>query len=162
MCAARGSRPSGGARAVEDLRAGDRITTRDGGPQTLRWIGRQTVAAGGDLAPVAINAGVLGNPRRLCVAPRQRLIMRDWRAELFFGQDEALVEAHELIDGVAVRPDLADSVAYYHLLFDRPEVIFAEGVAVASLDPADHRPGRLDEARRPSTAAPAAILLRAA
>ncbi|MFC3117996.1 Hint domain-containing protein [Jhaorihella thermophila] len=39
---------------IEDIRAGDRVLTRDAGPQEVRWIGHSTVRAVGDFAPVVI------------------------------------------------------------------------------------------------------------
>ena len=55
---------------VEDLRPGDRILTRDDGPQPLRWIGQRTTRASGLFAPVLIRAGTLNNARDLVVAPQ--------------------------------------------------------------------------------------------
>lgn len=36
---------------IEDLRAGDRVLTRDDGPQEIRWIGQTTLRATGSFAP---------------------------------------------------------------------------------------------------------------
>ena len=56
-----------GAVAVEDLVPGDLITTRDNGLQPLRWIGRTTVPARGDHAPIRFAPGAIGNRRALKV-----------------------------------------------------------------------------------------------
>ena len=45
---------SGEQRPIEDLRPGDRVLTRDAGPQYLRWIGVTTQRATGDFAPICI------------------------------------------------------------------------------------------------------------
>jgi hypothetical protein len=133
-----------GPRAVETLVAGDLVLTRDHGPQPLRWIGRMRLSAADLRArpqhrPVRIAAGAMGDgvPRRpLCLSPQHRMLVSGWRAELLFGAVEVLVPALALVGDRAeqqcVRPE---GVTYLHLLFDRHEIIFAEGAAVESLLP---------------------------
>lgn len=121
-----------GPRAVEDIAVGDLITTRDHGAQAVRWVGRRTVPASGAFAPIRIPAGALGNARDLVVSPQHRMLISGWRAELFFGQPEVLVAARHLVgrDGIAELP--GGKVTYIHLLFDRHEIIFAEGAPTES------------------------------
>lgn len=45
---------SGAQVPIEDLSVGDRVLTRDDGPQKVRWIGQSTVRAVGDFAPICI------------------------------------------------------------------------------------------------------------
>lgn len=123
----------GGPRAVEDLRAGDRVLTLDHGAQPIRWIGRSMVCGLGPLAPIRIAAGTYGNRRDLCVSPNHRLFLRSVAAELHFGAHEVLVPAKFLIDGARVRPAPRLKAMYLHLLLDRHEAVFSEGIASESL-----------------------------
>ncbi|NUB44461.1 Hint domain-containing protein [Fertoebacter nigrum] len=121
--------------AIEDLRAGDMVLTADGGPRVIRWAGARRVEARGALAPIRIAAGTLGNRRDLLVSPQHRLLLSGWRAELLFGADEVLVAACHLVDDRRIRPAPQDHITYHHLLFDRHEIIFAEGCAAESFFP---------------------------
>jgi hypothetical protein len=134
----------GGPRAVETLVAGDLVLTRDHGAQPLRWIGQMRLTAADLRArpqhrPVRIAAGALGDavPRRpLCLSPQHRLLVSGWRAELLFGEVEVLVPALALVgDRAEQQSDLPEGVTYLHLLFDRHEIILAEGAEVESLLP---------------------------
>jgi Hint domain len=144
-----------GDRPVEDLAPGDLVMTRDNGPQPLRWIGRVALspdhlAARPEHRPVSIAPGALafGVPTRtLRLSPQHRVLVTGWKAELLFGQVEVLVPATALRNDRNIRTDhSADGIAYLHLLFDRHEIIFAEGAEVESL----HAPWF---ARTPHTAA---------
>lgn len=139
---------SGGTRAIETLREGDLVTTLDHGACPLRWIGRKTVCAQGAYAPILFRAGALGNRRDLMVSQRHRMLIEDWRAEYYFGQDRVLVGALHLLNGrdVVLRP--GGLVTYVHLLFDAHEIISAEGAPCESLHPGDQAMRMLDPAAR--------------
>lgn len=122
-------------RAVEELRPGDLVETLDHGPQVLRWVGRRRAPGQGELAPIRIRKGTLGNARDLWVSPQHRMLLTGWRAELFFGEREVLAAAKHLIDDGAIRPVPRPEVTYLHLMFDRHEVIRAEGAWTESFHP---------------------------
>lgn len=124
-----------GDREVETLSPGDLVCTLDNGDQPLRWIGSRTVPATGALAPVAIRAGTFGNHGRLMVSPQHRILVRDAMAELLFGETDVLVCAKDLVNDRTVRQVPGESVTYVHLLFDRHEVVFSEGLASESFLP---------------------------
>lgn len=128
-------RTADGDRPVEGLRPGDRVMTLDNGPQELRWIGQRTVDGTGTLAPVLIRPGTFGSHGRLIVSPQHRILVRDAFAELLFGERDVLVAAKDLVDGRAVRRVPQAQVTYVHLLFDRHEVVFSEGLATESFLP---------------------------
>lgn len=122
-----------GERPIETLRPGDRIVTRDDGLQPLRWIGRKNVQGYGNLAPILIEPRAAeGATRPLLVSPQHRMLIAGYRAQLLFGQDEVLIAAKHLVDGTAVRPQPLERVTYIHLMFDRHQVIFANGAATES------------------------------
>lgn len=122
---------------VESLQLGDRVVTRDNGTQPVTWIGRTVAAAEGDLAPIVITAGTLGNDRDLVVSPQHGILLNDWRAELYFGQSEVLVRAKNLLGHDGVYRRTGGSVRYTHVLLDRHELVSSEGIWTESLYPGD-------------------------
>jgi hypothetical protein len=124
---------SGAQRPVEDLRPGDRILTRDDGPQELRWIGHHTTRAVGHFAPVLIRAGTLNNENDLLVSPDFRLFIYQRRDTLGAGRPELLVRARHLVNGDTIRRVEGGFVDYHQMLFDSHQIIYAEGIAAESL-----------------------------
>lgn len=144
FCFARGTRieTDRGAVAIEDLAEGDLVQTRDNGLQPIRWIGHRSLSsadltANGKLRPIRIRAGALGRHRPatdLVVSPQHRILVRSHIAQKMFGTPEVLVAAKQLcqIDGIDIAYDMA-AVDYYHLLFDRHEVVISNGAESESL-----------------------------
>ncbi len=124
---------SGAQKPVEDLVVGDRVLTRDDGPQELRWIGHQTVRATGDFAPISIRAGTLHNSSDLLVSPDFRLFIYQRRDRLGAGRAELLVRARHLVNGDTIQRLDGGFVDYYQMLFDRHQIIYAEGIAAESM-----------------------------
>ena len=124
---------SGLQRPVEALAAGDRVLTRDHGPQPVRWIGRQTVRAEGANAPVVLAEGAMGNARALILSPDHRLFVYQRRDALGAGARELLVRARHLVNGDTVWRAEGGHVDYFHLLFDAHEIIYVEGIPAESL-----------------------------
>jgi hypothetical protein len=122
-----------GAIAVEDLRPGDLVLTRDEGAQPLRWVGRRRVAAKGAFAPIGFAAGALGGHGALRLSPEHRVLVQGSMAEMLFGASEVLVAAKHLVNDTTIRRLPGGEVEYLHLLFDRHQVIWAEGLATESL-----------------------------
>ena len=120
---------------VEALAPGDLVRTQDRGLVPLRWTGSRRVRAEGALAPVRIAGDALGRHRMLEVSPLHRLLVRDVAAELLFGEAEVLVAARDLVNGTTIRRREGGWVTYVHLLFDRHEIVFAEGLATESFLP---------------------------
>ena len=131
-----------GQRPVEKLSVGDLVQTADNGLQPVRWIGSRTLdavdlAASPNLRPIRIRKGALGDrlPKRdLLVSPQHRMMVRSAIAQKLFGADEVLVAAKHLLslEGVEVALDVAE-ITYVHVLFDRHEVVYAEGAQSESL-----------------------------
>ncbi|MBF9059417.1 2,3,4,5-tetrahydropyridine-2,6-carboxylate N-succinyltransferase [Rhodobacterales bacterium HKCCSP123] len=131
-------RTAAGEVPIERLKLGDLVETRDNGMQPLRWIGHRRVAAEGRFAPIVIEAGTFGYHRRLVVSPQHRILLTHWMAELMFGEDEVLIAAKDLVNGCSVRVLEGGEVTYVHLLFDRHEIIYSEGMATESFLPGPH------------------------
>ena len=145
-----------GEKPVQELRAGDRIMTRDHGVQALRWVGckpltRDDLAADPKLQPVLISAGALGPgmpARDMRVSRQHRMLVTGPRAELLFGSDEVLVRAEHLthLPGVALAAET--DVTYLHLLFDHHEVVLSDGTWSESFQPGDRTLAGLDGSAR--------------
>ena len=128
--------------AVQDLKAGDLVVTRDNGLQPIRWIGSVKMGKGALMAqpklrPIRIKAGALGNDMPtadLLVSPQHRVLVRSKVAMKMFGALEVLVAAKQLlqIDGIDIADDVAEA-EYFHFLFDRHEVVNSNGAATESL-----------------------------
>ena len=133
-----------GAVAVEDLRVGDMVCTRDGPARPIRWIGSVAVSAAQIAAnpafrPVRIAGHAFGRnrpDRDTLLSQQHRILLSDWRAEMFYGLDEVLVAARHLLNDRTIRiaSDVA-SVTYYHLMFDRHEIIETNGIDTESFHP---------------------------
>lgn len=127
--------------AVEDLAEGDLVRTLDHGLQPIRWIGSNTASGRGHLAPILIREGAFGaqGPSAdLRVSPKHRMVIKGWRAEVLFGSEEVLATADSLVNDKTIRRDTsAARVEYFHILFDRHEIIFANGAASESFNPSN-------------------------
>ncbi len=146
-----------GDRAIETLREGDRIRTRDNGAREIRWIGSRRMTGARlyaipTLRPIRIRAGALGIERpdqELLVSPEHRMLVRGPEARALFNTPEVLVPAGKLINGDTVRVDLSvRQVTYVHLLLDEHQIVWANGVETESFHPASAALSALDPTDR--------------
>lgn len=131
-----------GERPVETLSMQDMVLTMDNGYQPIRWIGsrvlsRDVLRGNPDLLPVRIAASALGPdlPQRdLLVSRQHRILLRSKIARNMFGCPEVLVAAKDLVflPGVEEITEM-DRVEYWHFMFDKHQVVYAEGAAAESL-----------------------------
>ncbi len=143
--------------AVEDIREGDRIQTKDSGLQDVLWIGAKRVSgarlfAMPDLRPIRLRRGALGVERPeddLIVSPNHRLLVQGAKAQALFNSDEVLVRARDLVDDRSVVRDyMAREVTYIHLLLPHHEVVFANGLETESFHPAGEAIDSLEQDSR--------------
>lgn len=137
-----------GERRIETLRQGDTVVTLDNGPQKIRWVGQKTVRATGALAPISFQRGVFGNHRELMVSPQHRMLVTGYRAQLLFGETEVLVPAKSLVDDFNVTTHYGGMVTYVHMLFDRHEIVIANGAPSESFYPGEQGLDTLTEPSR--------------
>lgn len=138
-----------GQKPVEALKAGDMVQVHhqsDGAPRyaPLRAVlsTRVTYAearANYKLRPIKISRHALGKrvpENDLYVSRQHRMVMSSKIAQRMFNQREALVAAVHLtaLDGVEMVEPTGD-VLYFHLIFDRHEIVFAEGAPSESFYP---------------------------
>lgn len=136
---ARGTRitlANGEQRPVEELRPGDMVLTRNHGAQPLHWICARVRRASGAFAPIVIAKGVLNNERELILSPGQRVFVYQRRDLLGTGRREVFVPASMLVNGRDVVRGEGGFVEYFDLMFDAPEIVYAEGIATQSFAPA--------------------------
>ncbi len=150
-------RTADGDVAVEDIREGDRIQTKDNGCQDVRWIGQRQVTgarlfAMPELRPIRLRAHALGDARpdgSLLVSPAHRVLVKGAKARALFGEDEVLVAARHLIDDRHVMRDRSVSrVTYIHLLLDAHQVVFANGLETESFLPEDEAMAAVETGQR--------------
>ena len=124
---------TGQQRAIENLVPSDKVLTRDHGGQPIRWIGGTTLRAVGAFAPVVISAGAMGNTGDLIVSQHHRMFLYQRSRKAGLPTAELFVQAKHLVDGgqIFLRP--GGFVDYFSLVFDRHEIIYAEGVPAESL-----------------------------
>lgn len=116
--------------AIEALRIGDLVTTLDGAPEPIRFIGRQSYATRFadpmTTWPVLFQAGALGEgvpAAELMVSPAHAMHL-----------DGVLVAALALVNGTTIRQvePRGDAFTYFNLEFDRHALVLAEGAAAES------------------------------
>jgi Ca2+-binding RTX toxin-like protein len=145
-----------GLRPVEELDVGDQIFTRDHGVQEIRWIGHKPVAGeplaeARFLAPIRIMQGALGNDlpeRDMLLSPNHRVMVSAPDMELMFGQSEVLVAAKHLTRMKGISSVLPKEVTYIHLMFDRHEIIWSDGIWSESFQPGAMALAGLETAQR--------------
>ncbi|MFK7751216.1 MAG: Hint domain-containing protein, partial [Sedimentitalea sp.] len=145
-----------GERAVEDLRTGDRVITRDNGIQEIRWVGHKAMrpadlARATHLRPIMIRQGALGNglpERDMMVSPNHRVLVANDKTALYFEDREVLVAAKHLtgLEGVDV-VEVAQ-VTYIHFMFDQHEVVLSDGAWTESFQPGDQSLDGIGNAQR--------------
>lgn len=127
---------------IQDLREGDLVKCGDGHLRPICWIGSRKLDAE-DLEnnpnwyPIKFQAGAMGDgqpSRNLSLSPQHGVLLRDWRAELLFGDHEVIVPAKHLVNDFSIRPDTdCHEVEYFHILLDEHHTIYAEGLECESL-----------------------------
>nr|WP_321509673.1 Hint domain-containing protein [uncultured Celeribacter sp.] len=138
--------------AVEDLKVGDKVITRDNGLQVIRWVGRKSLSAADlqrkpELTPVRISQGALGRglpERDMVVSPNHRMLMSDPKAALLFDTQEVLVAAKYLQRLAGVDSVPAAPVTYIHIMFDHHEVVLSDGTWSESFQPGDYTLSSID------------------
>lgn len=158
LCFARGTwiATPFGERRVESLEPGDLVLNAEGEPVRLRWVAHRRMTpeelqAHPELRPIRIppNRFGPGLPNRaLRVSPQHRIRLDGWQVELLFGAEQILVPARHLLGGGITQPDDGRAVDYYHLLFDRHEIVLSNGLPTESYQPSQRAVDGLDEAVR--------------
>jgi hypothetical protein len=115
---------------IEDLNINDKVITRDHGPQILRYISRTRIQLTGTnehLRPVRVRKGSLGvdlPSADVTLSPQHRVLIETWECEVLLGHKQMLCPVKHLVNNSSVHFDQSnDSVDYFHLHFDRHEIV---------------------------------------
>jgi hypothetical protein len=129
--------------AVERLKIGDLVMTRDDGYQQIRWTNaraaRLRVGTVQPNTPVRIRANAFGRGTPNCdliVSQQHRIMVDGPVAQLLFGEPEVLAAAKHLVNGANV--DFATDLAvvnYVHFMFDRHQIVLANSLTSESFYP---------------------------
>lgn len=122
-----------GERAVEALKAGDRVLLQSGTSQEILWTGAKTVDASESFAPIRFETGAVGNDAPLYLSPNHRVLLTGWRAELMMGASEIFVAAKHLVNGTKICIEPRRAITYHHLLLEDHAVIVSNGALTESL-----------------------------
>ena len=145
-----------GERAVEELRVGDRVFTRDNGAQEILWIGRKKISLGAGtlpqrLQPILVRKGALGHglpERDMMVSPSHRLLISGGPAQLYFGESEVLVAAKHLLGMHGIERKATAEVEYIHFLCERHEIVLSNGAWTETFQPGDYSLSGLGQEQR--------------
>jgi hypothetical protein len=146
-----------GQRPIQSLREGDRVLTRDNGPQEVLWTGHRRMTgarlhAMPHLRPIRFRRDALGLDRPdhdLLVSPQHRMLVSGPAARALFNTDEVLVAAEDLVNGGSVMVDQAvREVVYIHVLLRQHNIIWANGMETESFHPANAALDAIDANQR--------------
>jgi hypothetical protein len=146
-----------GPKLIQTLRQGDRVLTKDDGPQEVLWTGSRRMSgarlyAMPHLRPIRFRAGAFGDDRPepdLIVSPAHRMLVKGPSAQALFGMNEVLVRAEDLLNDFSITVDLAlREVTYIHILLERHNIVFANGVETESFHPSNTALEMIDPGQR--------------
>ena len=144
-----------GPRLAGALRVGDRVLTRDNGPQEVRWIGRRQLGwrdlgLNPTLRPVRIAAGALGDgvpAADMLVSPNHRFLAA-LPGQSLTDATERLWQARALIGRQGIARVDAQTADYVQVLLDRHELVLSDGCWSESFQPSGPRIAALAPAQR--------------
>jgi len=134
-----------GPTPIQDLKLGDLVVTESGRLEPVKWIAKATIAKpdAGDwheeVLPIRIAQSAIDEnlpSRDLYLSPGHCLFI-----------DGYLIPADYLVNGTSIvqaAPSGLDVLDYFHVEFERHEVVYAEGVPVESMHLPDGRPAPAD------------------
>jgi Ca2+-binding RTX toxin-like protein len=145
-----------GERLVEDLRAGDKIITRDNGIQEIAWVGSKEMtgkelAAKPHMKPILVKAGSLGHglpERDMLLSPNHRVLVASEKTQLYFEEREVLAAAKHMTGAQGIHTLDVMRTTYIHFMFERHEVVLSNGAWTESFHPGDYSLNGLGNSQR--------------
>lgn len=130
-----------GLRDVDDLEVGDLVMTKDHGAQPIRWVYKRLLTASWfaknpDLVPVQIAMGALGHntpSKDTTISPGHMFMLN--ATDTDGTQTEVLVPANQLVKSGAAKRLAGAATTYIHIMFDRHEIVRADGAWSESFRP---------------------------
>ncbi|WP_386681655.1 Hint domain-containing protein [Loktanella sp. R86503] len=145
-----------GERLVEDLRAGDKVITRDNGIQEIAWVGAKEMtgkelAAKPHMKPILVKAGSLGHglpERDMLLSPNHRVLVASEKTQLYFEEREVLAAAKHMTGAQGIHTLDVMRTTYIHFMFERHEVVLSNGAWTESFHPGDYSLNGLGNSQR--------------
>lgn len=146
-----------GPKLIQALRPGDMVLTKDDGPQEVLWMGHRRMSgarlyAMPHLRPIRFRAGAMGldlPEPDLIVSPAHRMLVKGAGAQALFGTSEVLVRAEDLVNDASIMVDHAlREVTYVHILLERHNIVFANGIETESFHPSNTALEMIDTEQR--------------
>jgi hypothetical protein len=138
---------------VEELEVGDLVITRDHGLQTIRWIGHKQISgarlyASPEIQPIMIHIDAIshGCPSRdMMVSPQHRMVVDHAENILMYNSSAVLVPAKNLVNEETIFATKVRSTTYIQMLFDRHEIVYANGAETESFYPGEYIMAAMDK-----------------
>lgn len=146
-----------GPKLIQSLRPGDMVLTKDDGPQEILWSGSRRMSgarlyAMPHLRPIRFRNGAFGVGRPdpdLLVSPAHRMLIKGPSAQALFGTSEVLVRAEDMVNDTTIAIDHAlREVIYVHILLERHNIVFANGIETESFHPSNTALEMIDPQQR--------------
>jgi len=121
-----------GPRAVETLKAGDLVTTRDTGPQPIAWTRSRTTPCTPATTPIQFEMGSIdGLSAPLKISPQHKMLVSHFACDLLFGQNIVFCTAQHMLND-RIKRVAQKIVTYVHITLDTHQMITANGVETES------------------------------
>jgi len=137
-----------GKSPVEKLLRGDLVQTVDNGLQPIRWVCHIPLPSDANTRLIDFHPGAIGNENHLLLSPLHHILVSGWRVELLFGAGQALVAACDLVNETTIRAVERKAASLTGFLFDRHEIIIADGGRCESFFPTERNLLMLETAQR--------------
>ena len=126
-----------GEKLVDDLEIGDMVKTFDNGYQPVRFVYKRKMAVTPTTRPIVFEKGAIGNTDVLRVSQKHRISTIGLKEFGYKGMlENQLIWAQGLINGTTVRIDMeCKEVEYFHIMFDKHELVHTHGVVSESWQP---------------------------
>lgn len=135
---ARGQVPAG------NLRPGDMLLTADNGLQPILRLNRMRLPSRGSFAPVVLRAPYLGQRHDQLVSSDQLIALDGPEVEYMFGEEEVLLRADALADGMIARRDgLRAATDGISIDMGLPELLLADGLRILCQGPVTAPPRKV-------------------
>lgn len=141
--------------AIEDIRPGVRVVTKDAGHQPVRWhsgcyIGFSPDVDHGTRRPVRIMADSFGHMKPmqdLVTTSRARVLLARPAVETMFGQAQMLAPIRALINGDSVLTMQGLSgQEFFNFALDTHQIVYANGIETESFHPGTYGVATMPEA----------------
>lgn len=138
-------------RSISELHAGDLVETKDNGLQPIRWIDKtlvsyETLKQFPNRRPIIFRENALGfDHPEFKVSPQHKMFIYDEALREAIGCEEGLVPAKHLVNDNSILIDNScDPVNYYHMMFEKHEIVCADDVWSESFYPGAYAVSHLE------------------